>query len=353
MPNQDISQALQQQVQQAIASKSSLNIVGGNSKVFYGREPVGDVLNVGGHSGLVSYEPTELVATIRAGTPLQELEQALRDKGQMLPFEPPHFGETATVGGTVACNFAGPRRPYAGAVRDHVLGIKMINGQGEIVHFGGEVMKNVAGYDLSRLMAGAMGTLGVLLEVSFKVLPVAQTEVTLYRGCNMGSAIGTMNEWASRPYPISAAVFDGEMLYVRFSGSHSAVAAARKKFGGDELIEADSFWHRIKEHQHGFFKGEAPLWRLSVPPATPPLDLPGKFFIDWGGAQRWYRGEVDARQIHRVAQKASGHAELFRGGDRSQPFASLTAVMMRLHKNLKRELDPNNVFNPGRMYAEL
>jgi glycolate oxidase FAD binding subunit len=349
----DISQALQHQVQQAIAQKTPLNIVAGNSKAFYGREAVGNALHVSGHRGILSYEPTELVATVRAGTSLAELEEVLQQNGQQLPFEPPHFGKTATVGGTVACNFSGPRRPYAGAVRDHVLGVKIINGRGEIVHFGGEVMKNVAGYDLSRLMAGALGTLGVLLEVSFKVLPVAQSEVSLYRGCTMDSALDTMNEWANRPYPISGAVFDGETLYVRFSGSESAVAAARKKFGGDELADAELFWQKIKEHQHGFFKGDDPLWRLSVAPASPVIELPGKFFIDWGGAQRWYKGAADAKAIRRAAQKDGGHAVLFRGGDRGQPFQPLEPVMLRLQQSLKQELDPHHIFNPGRMYVEL
>lgn len=353
MTTQDLSQELQQRVLDAYTNQSPLNIIGGNSKAFYGREAVGDALQVAGHSGVLNYEPTELVATVRAGTSLAELESLLADNKQMLPFEPPHLGSSATVGGTVACNLSGPRRPYAGAARDHVLGVKVINGKGEILHFGGEVMKNVAGYDLSRLMAGAMGTLGVILEVSFKVLPVAERELTLYRGCSIETAINTMNQWAGRAYPISAAVFDGENLYIRFSGSDSAVAAAQKKFGGDVLTEAEPFWSRIRELQHGFFKGNENLWRLSLPPAASHLQLSGKQLIDWGGAQRWYKGPADMNTLRQAAQQAGGHAVLFRGGDRSQPFQSLNPVMLRLHQNLKQAMDPQGILNPGRMYEGL
>lgn len=351
--NGDISQALQERVTDAIKHNTALKIVGGNSKAFYGRETTGEQLDVSGHSGILNYEPTELVATVRAGTRVSELEAALTAQGQMLPFEPPHLGETATIGGTVATNLSGPRRPFAGAVRDHVLGVKIINGKGEILHFGGEVMKNVAGYDLSRLMAGAMGTLGVLLEVSFKVIPVAEKELTLYRNCSIETAITTMNDWANRPYPISAGVFDGENLYIRFSGSANAVEAARKKFGGDELANGADFWQRIREQQHAFFDGDTPLWRLSVAPASNYIQLPGKTLIDWGGAQRWYKGEAEADSIRQAAMKCGGHALMFRGGDRQQVFQTLDPVVMRLHKNLKQAMDPNQIFNPGRIYAGL
>jgi glycolate oxidase FAD binding subunit len=351
--DQDISQALQERVREALAQNTPLQIVGGDSKAFYGREPSGERFEVGAHRGILNYAPTELVATVRAGTPLAELERTLAENRQMLPFEPPHLGETATVGGTVTTNLSGPRRPYAGAVRDHVLGLKVINGKGEILHFGGEVMKNVAGYDLSRLMAGALGTLGVILEVSFKVIPMAQRELTLYRDCSIDTAIHTMNDWASRPYPISGAVFDGENLYLRFSGSDSAVEAARKKFGGEELGEDEAFWTRIREQRHGFFAGTAPLWRLSVAPAAPWVALPGKTLVDWGGAQRWIKGEADADTLRAAARAGGGHAVMFRGGDRDQPFQALDPVMMRLHRQLKQALDPQGIFNPGRLYPEL
>ncbi len=210
----------------------------------------------------------------------------------------------------------------------------------------------MAGYDVSRLMAGALGTLGVLLEVSFKVLPVAQRELTLYRPCSIDTAINAMNQWARMAYPLTAAVFDGENLYLRFAGSDSAVAAAQKKFGGEELKEGAVFWQRIKEQQHGFFRGDAPLWRLSVAPASAPIDLPGKQLIDWGGAQRWYKGSAAAETIRNAASIHGGHALLFRGGDRSAPFQPLNPVLLRLHQNLKQAMDPQGIFNPGRLYAD-
>ncbi|MBD3670330.1 MAG: glycolate oxidase subunit GlcE [Gammaproteobacteria bacterium] len=349
----DLTQSLVERVSDAMRGKRALNIVGGNSKTFYGQAARGEALEVASHRGILNYAPTELVATVRAGTPLSELEQVLAENQQRLPFEPPHFGESATVGGTVACNFSGPRRPYAGAVRDHVLGVRIINGKGEVLSFGGEVMKNVAGYDISRLMSGALGTLGVLLEVSFKVIPMAEHEITLYRSCTIDTAIDTMNQWAGRPYPISAAAFDGENLYMRFSGSHSAVEASRLKFGGETMDDGVAFWQRLKEHQHGFFQGEGPLWRLSLPPAAAPLKLAGKQLIDWGGAQRWYRGDAEASTIRRLTREAGGHAVLFRGGDRSLAFPPLDPVLLRLHEKLKQAMDPEGILNPGRLYAEL
>ena len=351
--DRDISQALQQSIAEAAGRSRPLQIIGGNSKAFYGREVDAEPLQVAAHRGIRNYAPTELVVTARAGTPLAELEQTLAAQGQMLPFEPPHFGDNATLGGTVATNLSGPRRPYAGAVRDHVLGVKIINGKGEILHFGGEVMKNVAGYDLSRLMAGALGTLGVLLEVSFKVIPQPPRELTLYRDCTIATAIHTMNQWAARPYPISAALFDGDRLYVRFSGSDSAVQKAHKSFGGDPLENAENFWRRIREHRHGFFEAKSPLWRLSVAPAAPALPLEGKFLIDWGGGQRWYEGKEPVEKLRSMAAAHGDHATLFRGGDRSAPFQPLDPVLLRLHRRLKQAMDPHGILNPGKMYADI
>lgn len=353
MVDKDISQELQAQVQSALEKKTPLQIIGGNSKAFYGRPVEGQPLYTHKHQGILNYEPTELVLTARAGTPLVEVERVLAEHGQQLPSEPPHFAESATVGGTLACNLSGPRRPYAGAVRDHVLGVKIINGKGEILHFGGEVMKNVAGYDLSRLMAGALGTLGVILEVSYKVKPIGQSELTLYRDCTIDSVIKTMNEWAGYAYPLTGALFDGNRLYGRFSGSESAVKAAKKKFGGEELAQADGFWHKVKEQQHAFFNGEQALWRVSVAPNSPALHLPGKHLIDWGGALRWYRGDIDVATIQRVAREHGGHAQLFRGGNREHAFQPLNPALLQLHKNLKHAMDPQGIFNPGKMYTEI
>ncbi len=175
----DISEALEARVEAAIADRTPLAIIGGGSKQFMGRSIQAEDFDVGAHQGIVSHEPSELVVTVRAGTPLEILETALAERGQMLPFEPPRFGERATIGGTIACGISGPRRPYAGAARDFVLGVKLLNGRGEILRFGGQVMKNVAGYDISRLMTGAMGTLGALLEVSLKVLPTPAATQTV------------------------------------------------------------------------------------------------------------------------------------------------------------------------------
>jgi len=345
---------LQARVRQAIADRAPLQIVGGGTKAFYGRAPQGEPLPLAGHAGIVSYEPTELVLTARSGTPLAEVEAALAANGQMLAFEPPHFGAGATLGGCVASGLSGPRRPYGGAVRDHVLGVHLLNGRGEVLRFGGEVMKNVAGYDVSRLMVGAMGTLGVLLEVSVKVLPRPPVEITLRQESTAAQAIDAVNRWAGRPLPISAAAFDGGQLHVRLSGTESGVRAARSRIGGEAAADGDAFWERLREHRHGFFESPLPLWRLSVPPAIGPLDLPGKSLIDWGGAQRWLLSDAPAAQIRAAAAAVGGHATLFRGGDRSgEVFQPLAPAVAALHRNLKAAFDPDGVFNYGRLYADL
>jgi glycolate oxidase FAD binding subunit len=319
-----------------------------------GREPVGEPLSLAGHAGILSYEPSELVVTARSGTPLAELEAALESQGQMLAFEPPHLGPEATIGGCVAAGLSGPRRPYGGAVRDHVLGVRLLNGRGEVLRFGGEVMKNVAGYDLSRLMVGALGTLGVLLDVSLKVLPRPAVEITLRRPASAAEAIETMNRWAGRPLPLSAGAFDGELLHVRLSGTESGVRAARRVVGGDPVDDGGAFWQRLREQRHAVFETARPLWRLSVPPATPPLDLPGRQLVDWGGAQRWVLTDAPAQQVRALAAGAGGHATLFRGGDRSgEVFHPLAPPIAALHRRLKAAFDPQGLFNPGRLYADL
>ena len=350
----DESGALQEQVREALTADRPVRIVGGDSKGFMGRASEGETLAVGGHSGIVSYEPTELVITARAGTPLAELEAALAEQDQMLAFDPPHFGDAATLGGTVACGLSGPSRPYAGSARDFVLGCTLLNGKAESLRFGGEVMKNVAGYDVSRLMTGALGTLGVLLEVSLKVLPRPAHEITLRKACTTARAIETMNYWAGRAVPLSAAAYDGEQIYLRLSGAESAVRAAQTKLGGDLIAEGEDFWHKLREHQHGFFRTDKPLWRLSVPPGTPPLDVPGKCLLDWGGGQRWLVSEAPAETIRTAAERVGGHAALFRGGDREVEVSHpLPDPLMKLHRNLKQAFDPRGIFNPGRLYRDL
>nr|VFJ56360.1 MAG: glycolate oxidase FAD binding subunit [Candidatus Kentron sp. FM]VFJ56594.1 MAG: glycolate oxidase FAD binding subunit [Candidatus Kentron sp. FM]VFK11255.1 MAG: glycolate oxidase FAD binding subunit [Candidatus Kentron sp. FM] len=346
----------------------AFRITGGGSKHFLGREVAGTPLSTADHEGIISYEPKELFITARCGTRLTRIEQTLAEHGQLLPFEPPHFDPAATLGGTVATGLSGPRRPYAGAVRDLVMGVRLINGRGEVLRFGGEVMKNVAGYDLSRLMTGAMGCLGLILEASLKVIPAPDAELTLVREHAFQEAIEHMNTWAGRPLPLSGACCDGERLYVRLSGANSAVRAAREKLGGEVLEDGHRFWSDLREQRHPFFAGEdGPLWRLAVPPATPfrPLatELKGRWLLEWGGGQRWLRpdAQVDAIQaatevdmIRSAVQDAGGHATLFRGGDRTgEVFHPLPPILAKLHRRLKAAFDPHRLFNPGRLYPRL
>ena len=349
----DITDEIVQQIHTAIEEKKQLNIIGGNSKAFYGRAPHGDPLHIAQHTGIVNYEHTELVVTARAGTTLEDIERALDANHQMLPFEPPHFGPGATIGGAIACNLSGPRRPYSGAARDYVLGVRMINGKAEVLRFGGEVMKNVAGYDVARLMAGAMGTLGVLLDVSFKVLPKPADELTLVQDAKPAEAIETMNQWAGRPIPLSATAYVDGKLYVRLSGTGSAVQAAGAHIGGDMVADAGGFWRNLREHRLPFFEHAVSLWRVSVPQNAPPLVLPGDWLIEWGGGLRWLTTDESPGRIRDVARAAGGHATLFRGGDRGQDvFHPLARTVAVLHQRLKHAFDPHHVFNPGRLYAD-
>ncbi len=348
----DLSGELRERVLAAAGDGTPLTIVGGSSKAFLGRLTQGEALALDGHDGIVSYEPTELVVTARAGTSLAELESTLAGQGQMLPFEPPHLGAGATIGGTVAAGLSGPRRPYAGAARDFVLGTRVLNGKGEDLGFGGQVMKNVAGYDVSRLMVGAMGTLGVLLEVSLKVLPAPGETRTLAFETGPGEAIEQMNRWAGEPLPLSAACHDGTRLLVRLAGTPNGVATAAGQLGGETLAEDP--WPSIREQTHPFFAGEEPLWRVSVPPGAPMLDLPGTQLLDWGGALRWVRGPLDAARVRAAASTAGGHATVFRGGERTgDVYHPLDPVLARLHGRVKDAFDPDRILNRGRMYAEL
>lgn len=350
----DISASLQQQVVSAASAKRALRIQGGNSKSFYGRDMVAGILDVSEHRGIISYEPTELVITARAGTPLGEIEQALAEKNQILGFEPPHFGERATLGGTIACNFSGPRRAYAGAARDFVLGSKIINGKGEILSFGGQVMKNVAGYDVSRLMCGALGTLGVLLEISLKVLPKPETEITLTHELDAGPALKKMHGLARQAMPVSASCVDGHKLHIRLSGSEAAVTAARKCIGGDLMEHSETFWQQLREHHHHFFKTSQTLWRISIASTAPVLNIPGKWLYEWDGAQRWLFTETDAETIRKTVALHGGHAICYRSLHKpDQVFQPLDAGLMKLHHNLKQAFDPANILNPCKMYPEI
>ncbi|MDO9403767.1 MAG: glycolate oxidase subunit GlcE [Polaromonas sp.] len=343
-------------VRDAAADGTPLRIRGGGSKDFYGQSLEGALLDMRVFSGVVSYEPSELVVTVRAGTPLAELEALLHEKGQCLPFEPPHFGGGATVGGMVASGLNGPGRSSAGAVRDYVLGVKILNGKGEVLHFGGQVMKNVAGYDVSRLMAGSLGTLAVLLEVSLKVLPVPPAESTLAFEFTEADALAQLNRWGGLPLPVNASSWQDGRLHVRLRGARAAVAAAEQTMGGKRVTDgAVAYWASLREQALPFFDtmaGDA-LWRLSVADTAPPLGL-GETVIEWGGAQRWVRrAAADAADIRRVAAAAKGHATLFRSHDKSVPvFTPPAPPLDRIHRELKKQFDPAGIFNPHRLSAD-
>ena len=316
LSSNDLAQTLADRVAEAAQSGTALQIRGSGSKDFLGRSPRGEMLSTAEHQGISNYEPRELVITVRTGTRLVELQSELAAAGQMLPFEPPAFGPDATLGGTMAAGLSGPRRPYAGSARDYVLGVTLINGQGQVLRFGGEVMKNVAGYDLSRLQVGAMGTLGVLLDVSMKVLPLPAHEVTLVQELSEAEAIARMNQLAGQPVPLSAACYDGLNLRLRLSGSEAGVQAAIKRLGGEVDREGGAFWSGLREQTLPFFDATGPLWRLSLAATTGPLALPGKQLIDWGGAQRWLITDAPEDRLRQAAVRHGGHAHCFRGGDR-------------------------------------
>ena len=349
-----------ERIRDAGTRKEALRVRGGGTKDFYGAAFRGELLDVTPYSGIVAYEPKELVLTVKAGTPVAEVERVLDGERQMLAFEPPRFGASdpagasrsrSTIGGAVASGLSGPRRPYAGALRDFVLGTRIVNGKGEDLSFGGRVIKNVAGYDVSRLMAGALGTLGVITEVSFKVLPRPPAEITLSYALAEAEATHRVNTWAGQPLPLSATAWLGGRLLVRLSGAESAVRAARAKLGGDEATDLPDFWSALRDQRIAFFAELRPLWRLSVKPTAEPIPTPHHQLVEWGGGLRWVSGELDAAQVRDVAQRAGGHATLFRHGDKSiGVFHPLQPSLLKIHRRLKEAFDPFGILNPGRMY---
>jgi len=367
-------------IQAAHASQTQLRIRGAGSKDFYGGMLAGEVLDVAGYRGIVAYEPTELYVTAKCGTPLAELEAVLAEKGQMLAFEPPQFSGAsvgsagassgsagATVGGCVAAGLAGPRRQQAGAVRDFVLGIKLIDGTGQVLDFGGQVMKNVAGYDVSRLLAGSLGTLGLLAEVTLKVLPKPPAEQTLVFAMSEVEAIARLNEWGGQPLPISASFWHDGQLWLRLAGARAAVAAACSKLGGKAMtlettagaaVNAQKHWISVREQTHPAFAGDI-LWRLALPTNAKPPGLDGLRAIEWGGALRWYAGEASEirEAVRGTAARAGGHAVLYRAPESLRclegAFAPLSPALLALHRRLKKSFDPKGILNPGRLYAEL
>ncbi len=355
----DIAKNLQQQVSAAYHDDTALNIVGGDSKSWYGRQAVGETLALAEHEGILNYQPSELIITARAGTTLSSIADALDAHQQRLPFDPPHFANGATLGGTIACNFSGPRRPYGGSARDMVLGCTILNGKGERLRFGGEVMKNVAGFDVSRVMAGSLGTLGVLLDVSLKILPHRQAEQTVVVLASLSESIALMNKWATSPLPITAMCADGEHVYFRICGTASSVQRSMLDIGGTIYHDGLNFWKAIREHQASFFKDDVrPLYRLSVPAAAPFTVMDGTveadWLIGWGGAQRWLKSSLSFVQVQAWAKGWGGQATLFRGGDRQgEVFAPLSPPLLDLHQRLKKAFDPKGILNPQRMYKNL
>ncbi len=368
-------QRLIEQVRGACDRKAPLDIRGGGTKAFYGGVPRGEPLQTQALRGISSHEPTELVVSVRAGTPLAELEDALAAHGQCLPFEPPRYaGDTdcpnapamprgGTVGGMVAAGLAGPARSSVGSVRDHVLGATFVNGKGELLTFGGQVIKNVAGYDVSRLLAGSLGVLGVICEVSLKVLPVAAATATLAFEANETQALTLFKRWAGQPLPLTAGAWFEDRLHLRLAGAQAAVHAACAQLGGTRLLPdaAAAWWQDVRDHRHAFFgldaaalaRGEC-LWRMSLPATAAPLGLAGRCFIEWGGAQRWLRTDAAAVEVREAAARCGGHAVLFRAADKSPGvFAPLKPPMARIHSALKQAFDPAGILNPGRLYSSL
>ncbi len=342
--------ALLEQVCEAINEGTPLMIQGGNSKAFLGRKTQGTILDTKIHQGVVNYDPTELVVSVKAGTSLAELESVLAEKGQFLPFEPPHFADTATVGGMVAAGIGGPRRPWVGSVRDFVLGTKVITGHGKLLRFGGEVMKNVAGYDLSRLMAGSYGCLGLITEVSMKVLPKPRHQRHLSIACDQATALQNLTRWGQQPLPLTGACFYQDRLYLRLEGGEASVNNFAMSLQGDELDPG--FWTELKEQKLPFFQSSENLWRLSLPVDAKQPSIDGDCLIDWGGAQRWYKTSAPEAEVRQQAIALGGHATCFTPNVTDQPFQPLQPLVLRYHQQLKAQLDPKGIFNPGRMYSD-
>ncbi len=367
---------LVERVRAAREARTSLAIRGAGTKLFYGGATSGETLDVRELSGISSYEPSELVLTARAGTPLADVEAVLAERGQWLPFEPPRFPDPerpgqrgGTIGGAVAAGLSGPSRGSVGSLRDFVLGATLLNGQAEVLSFGGQVMKNVAGYDVSRVLPGSMGVLGVICEVSLKVLPLPPASATLRFDCSEAEAIERLQAWGGQPLPIQASAWWQGALVLRLAGAMAAVEAAVKKMGGEGIDPylAQRFWNGMRDQTDEFFSEArraladgAALWRLGLPAGAAPLPLTGNQLIEWGGAQRWWVTREPASRVRELARQAGGHATLYRAKDKSRVlgpqgtvFAPLSPALERIHRDLKQAFDPDGLFNPGRLYPGL
>jgi glycolate oxidase FAD binding subunit len=338
----------------AARAPTPLRLRGAGTKDFYGESLTGEIFDLSAWRGIVAYEPSELVITARCGTPLSELETVLAERAQFLAFEPPAFGADPTVGGVIASGLSGPRRMYAGAARDFVLGTRLLRADGELLRFGGEVMKNVAGFDVSRLLCGSLGILGIITEVSLKVLPLPRSEQTLRLELPPAAAVEFFNRWAGLPLPLSGAAWYQGSAWVRLSGAPSAVRAARERIGGEpvDAVEAQTWWAGVRHCQLPLFTRKT-LWRLSLPPAAPPLALEGELLIDWGGALRWYAEPPQGAAVRALATAAGGTALCWRGPAPTSRFHPLSPTVVSLHRRLKARFDPRGIFNPGRLLSGL
>ena len=372
----DISKALQDQVTQAINNKQALSIFAGNSKRFFGNSDEKDgksadtiPLDISNHTGVINYEPTELCITVRSGTKLSELENLLAENNQILAFEPPHYSvnnhDTATIGGAIASGISGPRRAYTGSARDSILGVEIINGHGEIARFGGEVMKNVAGYDLSRMMLRSLGTLGILLSVSIRVIPKPECDMTLVFDASQSEALACFQSLRKKLLPITATAWIDDKASIRLSASAQVLQSCQDKVRGDVIPDtgiANKFWKDLRDHSHDFFSNDKPLWRFSLPPSTPEtLSLDGEQLIEWGGSQRWIHSLTPANIIRDIAKSHKGYATLFNSkpstthnnASDTEVFPTLAPELFALHKHLKDQMDPHGIFNPNRIYQGL
>lgn len=347
--------SLREHVRAAAAARRPLRIRGGGSKDFYGGPLEGELLDVSGLSGVSDYEPTELTITARAGTRLAEIERVLAERGQMLAFEPPLFGGQATLGGAVAAGLSGPRRAHCGALRDFVLGVGIVDGRGELLRFGGKVIKNVAGFDVSRLMAGSLGTLGLIAEVTLKTAPRPRAECTLQFAMDQAKALESLTHWATRPLPLSATVWHDGVLRARLSGAEAAVRAARESLGGEMVSGAEEYWDDLREQRLQFLAAARELWRVSLPARSPRLPLEVPTLIEWNGCLRWLSCPQDGISLRGLAARLGGHATLYRAPVKPPEgsFQPLPPAMLALHRRLKAAFDPHRIFNRGRLYPDL
>jgi glycolate dehydrogenase FAD-binding subunit len=336
-------------------ARTNLRLRGAGTKDFYGESLIGNVLDTRGYAGIVSYESSELVITARCGTPLSEIESALAANGQFLAFEPPAFAGDPTIGGVIAAGLSGPRRSAAGAARDFVLGAHLLDARGELLRFGGQVMKNVAGFDVSRLLCGSLGILGLIAEVSLKVLPKPRAEITLAFEFDAPTAIEQFNHWGGRPLPISAAAWFAGRAHVRLSGAESALRTACAALGGEAVDDAnaETFWRSLRDQKHALFaKTDKCLWRLSIP-STAPLTPLGADLIEWSGALRWVCSDAPASEIRSTVTALGGTATRWRGAGDAPMFHPLSLVSLQVTRRLKQQFDPHGIFNTRRMIADL